>query len=95
MAVRTRTYGGASVVMTIFAVIATVIVVGILLVLIGANQRNMLVDFVLDIGRFFAKPFNHLLPQDNAKQDLVVNWGIAALAYVIVGSLLARLVRRV
>jgi hypothetical protein len=80
--------------MTVFAVIAAVLVVGILLVLIGANQRNMLVDFITDIGRFFARPFNHLLPQHTAKADMTVNWGIAALAYLIVGSILARLVRR-
>jgi uncharacterized integral membrane protein len=93
MAVRTRTYGASSVVMTIFSLIAAVLVVGILLVLIGANQQNVLVDFVLDIGRFFARPFNHLLPQHGVKQDMVVNWGIGALAYLVVGSLLARLVR--
>jgi hypothetical protein len=80
--------------MTIFAVIAAVLVVGVLLVLIGANQQNTIVDFVLDVGRFFARPFNHLLPQHNAKQDMVVNWGIAALAYLIVGSLLAKLIHR-
>lgn len=95
MAVRTRTRGAASVIMTIFSVIAAVLVVGILLVLIGANQQNTIVDFVLDIGRFFARPFNHLLPQHTPKQDMVVNWGIAALAYLVVGSLLARLAHRV
>jgi hypothetical protein len=94
MAVRTRTHSGASVVMTIFTAIAVVILVGIFLVLIGANQQNTIVDFVLDIGRFFAHPFNHLLPQDHPKQDLAVNWGIAAVAYLVVGSLLARLIRR-
>ncbi|MEN3357195.1 MAG: hypothetical protein V7637_1177 [Mycobacteriales bacterium] len=93
MAVRTRT-SASSVVMTIFGVIAAVLVLGILLVLIGANQHNTLVDFVLDIGRFFARPFNHLLPQHTAKQDMTVNWGIGALAYLLVGSLLARLVYR-
>jgi uncharacterized integral membrane protein len=93
MAVRTRNYGAASTVMTVFAVIAGILVAGILLVLIGANQRNTLVDFILDIGRFFARPFNHLLPQHTSKQDMTVNWGIGALAYLIVGSLLARLIR--
>jgi hypothetical protein len=94
MSVRTRTYGAASAVMTVFAVIAGVLVLGILLILVGANQQNTLVDFFLDIGRFFARPFNHLIPQDDAKQDITVNWGIGAIAYLVVGSLLARLVRR-
>jgi hypothetical protein len=93
MAVRTR-YGAGSVVMTIFSVIAGVIVVGILLVLIGANQRNTIVDFILDIGRFFTKPFNHMLPQSTLKQDLVVNWGIAAVVYLVVGAFLSRVARR-
>jgi hypothetical protein len=80
--------------MTIFAVIAVVLLVSILLVLIGANQQNVLVDFITDIGEFFAKPFSHLLPQHTAKADMTVNWGIGALAYLVVGSILARLIRR-
>lgn len=94
MAVRTRNYGAASVVMTIALIIAGIIVAGIVLVLVGANMQNTVVDFVMDIGRFFAKPFGDLFPQDEFKRDYVINWGIAALVYLLVGAILARIIRR-
>jgi len=95
MAYRTRSsYGAASIVMSAFVLIAAIIALGILLVLVGANQSAGVVDFILDIGRFFVKPFAHLFPQDNVKQDVLINWGIAAIVYLIVGAFIARLVRR-
>jgi uncharacterized protein YggT (Ycf19 family) len=94
VAVRTRNYGAASVVMTIATIIALFIIAGIVLVLVGANMNNDIVDFVMDIGRFFARPFGDLIPQDNQRANYVVNWGIAAIVYLIVGSIIARLIRR-
>jgi hypothetical protein len=94
VAVRTRNYGAASVVMTIATIIAGIIILGIVLVLVGANMNNDIVDFVMDIGRFFAGPFGDLIPQDNQRANYVVNWGIAALVYLIVGAIIARIIRR-
>ena len=94
MAVRTRSSGAASVVMTIATVIAGIIVLGIVLVLIGANMSNDIVDLIMDVGRFFAGPFGDLIPQDNRRADYIVNWGIAALVYLLVGAIIARLIRR-
>jgi hypothetical protein len=39
-------------------------------------------------------PFQDLFPQDNPRQDILVNWGIAAIAYLILGAIIARLARR-
>jgi hypothetical protein len=93
MAVRTRT-GGAAAVMTVFVVIAIFLFIGILIVVGGANQRNDLINFVMTIAKFFAHPFNHLLPQHTVKADIAVNWGIGAVAYLILGGILSRLVER-
>ena len=89
----TRTSVG-NVVLIITGVIAAIIALGILLVLIGANPSNAIVDLVLDVGRFFAQPFEDLFPNDDPKVNILVNWGIAALAYLLVGALIARLARR-
>ena len=94
MAVRTRYRSPGSVITGIAALIAGIIVLGIVLVLIGANQQNTLVDLVLDVGRFFTRPFRDLFPQDDPEQDVLVNWGIAALAYLLLGAIIARIVRR-
>jgi len=91
---RTRRRSPASVITTIAAVIAGIIVIGIILVLAGANQNNDIVDLVLDIGRFFARPFADLFPQDDPENNILLNWGIAAIAYLIVGAIIARIVRR-
>jgi len=91
---RTRYRSPASVITGIAAVIAGIIVLGIVLVLVNANQNNDIVDLILDIGRFFARPFEDLFPQADPENDILLNWGIAAVAYLIIGAIIARIVRR-
>jgi len=91
---RTRYRSPGSVIQTIAGVIAGIIILGIVLVLIKANPNNQIVDFILDVGRFLTTPFHNLFPQDNPRQDILVNWGIAAIVYLILGALIARLARR-
>jgi hypothetical protein len=76
------------------AVVATIIVLGILLVLLGANQSNGLVDAGMDAARWLAGPFRDLLTFDSHKTTVVVNWGIAAVVYLAVARLIARLLTR-
>ena len=94
MVTRTRYRSPGSIITAIAGLIAGIIVVGIILVLVDANQRNTIVDFILDIGRFFVRPFRDLFPQDDPKDNIVINWGIAAVAYLLVGAIIARIVRR-
>lgn len=94
MVTRTRYRSPGSVITTIAGIVAAIIILGIVLVLIKANPNNPLVDFILDVGRFLTTPFHNLFPQDNPRQDILVNWGIAAIAYLILGALIARLARR-
>jgi hypothetical protein len=91
---RTRYRSPGSVITTIAGIVAAIIIVGIILVLVKANPANDIVDFILDVGRFLTTPFHNLFPQDTPQRDILVNWGIAAIVYLIVGALLARLVRR-
>ncbi len=93
MAVSTRYRSPASVITWIASVIAAFIVLGILLVLAKANPNNPLVEIVMDLGRFFTRPFRDLFPQHDPRQNVLVNWGIAAVAYVLAGALIARIVR--
>jgi hypothetical protein len=91
---RTRYRSPGSVIQTIAGVIAAIIIVGIVLVLMKANPNNDIVHFILTVGRFFARPFEDLFPRSNPRQDILLNWGIAAIAYLIIGAIIARLVRR-
>ncbi|EXG80413.1 hypothetical protein CryarDRAFT_1486 [Cryptosporangium arvum DSM 44712] len=81
-------------VMAITVTLVLVICLGIFFVLANANQTNMIVDFVTDIGRWLTTPFQNLFWMDNRDQAVLVNWGIAAVVYLFVGSALARLARR-
>jgi hypothetical protein len=69
---------------------AAVIVVGILLFVLGARGSNEVVSAVMDAGRWLVGPFDDLFALDDRKLELAVNWGIAAAAWSIAGSLLAR-----
>jgi hypothetical protein len=84
----------ARVVTLIAVVVAAILVIGILLVVLGANQSNTLVDALMDAARWLAGPFRDLFSFDNHKTAIAVNWGIAAVVYLAVGRLLARLMVR-
>ena len=74
--------------------IAVVLVVGILLVVLEANRSNELVQFVRDAAGLLAGPFDDLFTLDSNKAERAVNWGLAAVVWVALGRLVARLLLR-
>ena len=80
----------ARVVRLIVGIIVLIIVAGIVLVLLNANPANTIVSDVHDAARWFAGPFDGLFGFHNARVALAVNWGLAAVVYLIVGGLIAR-----
>ncbi|MCH7231379.1 hypothetical protein L0U85_11045 [Glycomyces sp. L485] len=92
---RTRYYPMAVQILTvIFAVIATIILVYLLLVLLDANPANPLVDFIGAIADWFAWLFHDMFTVDNAKLQALIDYGLAALAYLVLGGLVRALGRR-
>ena len=71
--------------------IAGVIVAGILLHVFDANPSNDIVAAVYDVAGFFVDPFRNLFDLEDAKAQIALNWGIAAVVYFAVGTLIARL----
>ena len=69
--------------------VAAVILLGILLFVLGANQSNWFVEAVMDAGRWLVQPFDDLFTIDNRKTELAVNWGIAAAVYYLAATLIA------
>ena len=84
----------ARIIRTVAMVVAGVIVAGILLYVLGANQSNGIVSAIMDAGRWLVGPFKSLFELDSSKAQLAVNWGIAAAVYAFVGSLIASLLAR-
>jgi hypothetical protein len=89
----------AKIVRVVFLVFAVVLALGAFLVAVRDNvsQDNVLVKLVLDIADAIDGPFS----RDNGifefhgksaeTKDAVVNWGIAALVYLVIGRFLQRL----
>lgn len=74
--------------------VAAVLVLGIVLVLLGANPSNDIVEAIRDAARFLAGPFNDLFTLDSNKAEKALNWGIAAVVWYTVGRLIARVLLR-
>jgi hypothetical protein len=70
-------------------VVVLLIVAGILLVVLEANPDNGIVSFVTDVAETLVGPFEKLFTLDDRKTEVAVNWGIAAVFYLVVGRVLA------
>ncbi len=84
----------ARLVRSIAGLIALLIVVAIVLFLVGANPANAVVKDIHDAAAWFVGPFKNLFSIHNAKLAMVINWGLAALVYGVVGGLIASLLAR-
>ena len=90
----------ARVVWLVFVVCALFLAVGALLVALDANTRNSLVKFVLDgadvvdLDVFSRHNGIKDFTGDGAgTKNALFNWGIGAVAYLVVGRILDRLIR--
>ena len=84
----------ARLVRTVAAVVAAILVIGIILRVVGANPANSIVSDIHDAGNWLAGPFRNVFTVKNAKEAIALNWGLAALIYLVVGGLLATMIAR-
>jgi hypothetical protein len=73
--------------------VVAVIAAAIVLRALDANAANTIVRAVHDAGRALVGPFDGMFRIGGARGTLAVNWGIAAVVYLFVGTALARLLR--
>lgn len=84
----------ASLVWLIAVIAAAVLALGALFTALDqANQSNEIVKWVLERGHDLVGPFKDLFRLETAKNTLLVNWGIAALVYLIIGKIAERFIR--
>ena len=99
---RANRYAGAAVaraslaraVILLTSALALVLILGIVLTLLEANRSNDLVQAVRDVAGVLAGPFDDLFTLDSNKAERAVNWGIAAVVWLALGRLVARLMLR-
>jgi len=78
----------------VVSIVVLIIVAGILLVVLKANPANSIVSEVHSWARWLAGPFDGMFSFHSANVAIAVNWGIAAIVYLCVGGLIARLLGR-
>lgn len=84
----------ASVVRWAGLVVVVVLVLRVLLTVGGANPANGITSFVTDWSDPLAWGFKDLFTPSDEKLRVLVNYGIAALFWLIVSSILVRVIRR-
>lgn len=89
----------ASVIWLVAVICALLLATGALLIALNANPDNSIVKFVLDGADLLDGPFSlnngvfTFDANDAETKSALVNWGIAAVAYLVVGKVLDRIIR--
>lgn len=75
-------------------VVVIILVVRVLLTIGGANPQNGITSFVTSWSDPLASGFGDLFTPTDPKLRVLVNYGLAAIFWLIVSSVLARVIRR-
>jgi hypothetical protein len=75
-------------------VIAAILVAHIVFVLLGANAGNDIVHTVGNWAAWFATWFLNLFTPSSYKVATTLNYGLAAICYLVAGRLLATVINR-
>ena len=87
----------ARVVRIVFTVLAAILAVGAVLVVLrdSVNEQNAIVKFVTDVADAVSGPFSRddgifsFSGKNATAKNALVNWGIAAIVYLVLGRVLA------
>lgn len=82
----------ARIISAVFAVLAGIIVLGIALYILPANPDNQVVEWLLNAAAYLVTPFRQLFDFDNNNIQVALNWGIGAVVYLAVGTILTKLI---
>jgi hypothetical protein len=97
--VRNATRGGAyalaRVLNTIGLAIVAVIVIYILLTLLEANPDNVAATLIRELAEYFNLGLANLFLVDDPKWQVGLNYGMAALVWLVVTTVVVRLIRRI
>ncbi|KOX32512.1 hypothetical protein ADK67_07470 [Saccharothrix sp. NRRL B-16348] len=91
---RSGSYTAARVIRGVGAVFAGIEVLYILMLLIGVNTANAFFRFIQQLAEPLALFFPGLFQTGNVNLDVILNYGLAAVFWLVVASLLARVVAR-
>ncbi len=84
----------AALVRGIAVVLAAILVVHIVLTMGNANPENGITKSIADLARPLALGFKNLFSPSDPKAAVLVNFGLAAIFWLVVGAVLAWIIRR-
>ena len=84
----------ARLVRIVAGLVVLLIALAIVLRLVHANGGNSLVHDIHDGAHTLVGPFDNMFSIRNGTTALTVNWGIAAVIYLLAGGFIARLLAR-
>ena len=84
----------ASTVSFLAGMAAVVLAVHIVFVVFDANPANELVKLFARMAKNIAPYFNDLFTPRNVKRAALVNYGLAAIAYLFIGHVTSNVIRR-
>jgi hypothetical protein len=84
----------AAVVMYAAVAVAAALVLHIVLVFLDANPANAIVTFVGRIADRLVGPFQMLFTPKDPKQQVAINYGLAAVVYLAAGAAVTRVIRQ-
>lgn len=90
VAIRRGAWTLARILIGIARLVAAALALGIVLVVLEASRSNEVVDAALDVARFLAGPLRDVFDLSDRKLEVAVNYGLAAVVYVAVASVIAR-----
>jgi hypothetical protein len=82
----------ARVVFGVTALFALIEAVYILLIVLGANAANGFFTFIKSLAEPLALFFPGLFATGNYNLDIILNYGLAAVFWLVVGAILARII---
>ncbi len=85
----------AAIVRWVFLLFALVLVLHVVFTIAHANEDNGIVSFVRGWADPLALGFKDMFQPDDAQLKILVNYGIAAIFWLIVSSLGAAIIRRI
>jgi hypothetical protein len=91
---RSGSYTAARVISGVGALFAIIEIIYILMVVLGANQANAFFSFVRSLAEPLALFFPGLFSFENYNLGVIVNYGLAAVFWLVVTGLIARLIAR-
>ena len=84
-----------AIIVLIGSVVGAIIVLGIVLVLLKANPHNAIVKDIHDAAKTLVGPFDGMFTiSHHHRIEVAVNWGIAAVVWVVATRAIARLLSR-